>query len=213
MAIKTKSKYIPQDKINNAYSKLEGVDELVFRIYHRTAIRLGELEDYVKLAERTYLQYSATLGNRFVDLTPQKKNNKRLLPLVLTEEEVKQLFTISLNKKAIEARIAKWKLGFSAHDLRATFITNGLEKDINPVKMMNLTGHKELSSLLKYSRLTTEHSLWMYEYITADYAEWRKSDDIDFLKKQLDFYEKEYNKVRQRMVVQTNRFKLFGRKK
>lgn len=180
MKTKTQSKYIDQKTLKHTYEQLSKIDKAVFTILYKTGIRIGEFKQYV---DSIYNKIISTGMPEYIDLTPQKKNNKRLLPIVISEYQVIALQDISLEKKALQKRIAKWDIGFSAHDFRATFITLALEKEINPIKLMTITGHKEMKSLLKYNRLSTENSLWMYDYITQDdYGQWTKLDEVSSLK-------------------------------
>lgn len=205
MKIKGKSKYINQKTIEKAYKTLWGADKVVFRVFHKLGIRLGEFTSYIDLAEEAIKN-----GESTIDLTPQKKNNKRLLPVVIDWDDLKLLSTISTNREAIEARVRKWGFGFSSHDLRATWVTNALEKELNPIKIMTLGGWKDMKSMLKYSRLTTENSMWMYDYITKPFEIWETTDDVAILKQELRIKDRQLNKLKamNQKLQKKKRFKL-----
>lgn len=201
---KEASKYIPQSKVETIYEKLTGSDKALFKLLHLTGIRVSEVEVVVQ----KYLQLEN--GERYIDFTPAKRNNKRLIPKVLEWEEVLELNDISLKTETIKQRVRRWNIGISPHDLRATFITNALEKEINPIKLLQITGHKDIRNLLKYNRLSSENSMWMYEYITStNTGEWARTDDVNELKEQLSLLTKQHQKLKdknKRLKEQLNEY-------
>lgn len=153
--VKENSRALAKVEITRARETLKGEDLQLFNLLFKTGLRIGEIKAYVD-------NYDQTPG--FVCINPQKKNRMRVLP----KFSIDKLKDCACGRDALMKRIQRWNLNFSAHDLRATFITRLYHRGVDGFIIQRIVGHKRISSTIAYLQINTEDNLWVYDLLETE---------------------------------------------
>lgn len=178
--------YLTEDEIQRIYDlKLEGKEEVARDLFIFQLSSGQRYSDIEKLSGKSLKEY---IGKDMVSVAQQKTKTKVAFPIddkakaildkydytlpTMSTQDVNK-YLKKIGKKAelntpcnnVELRggdvyeytCAKWQL-LTTHCSRRTFVSDGVNKNINNELIKGVTGHKSDSAFRRYNRLTAEES-------------------------------------------------------
>ncbi|AWX69690.1 tyrosine-type recombinase/integrase [[Mycoplasma] anseris] len=202
------NKHISNDKMTelinllNTFDKKQSLFTVYFHIIKANGLRMGEIYnlpwDLIKSKVSQALENNEA-NDIIIEFFPLKGNNKRLciIPAYLFQA-IKRNENKVLTRIALKSRFDKfaqyiktqddfWKeVNFTTHKLRKYFITQGLNKNISVERIAQITGHKNVGTILKhyYTRDDKEIANLINVINNNDTAK-EKDNEIENLKQKL----------------------------
>jgi integrase len=156
------SKYVPNEVFAQIVKAASPQLSAFITIARHTGMRLGEILKLVRNdvddeKEQIYVRDTKNFSQRAV---PVNAVARKALPTLPQERE---RFFIYKNRHAVESAwrhaLEKARIsGFRIHDLRHSFITDMVTKGVDITTVMEITGHRDIRMLKRYSHPTQEHN-------------------------------------------------------
>lgn len=155
------SKYVPNEVFAQIVRAASPQLSAFITIARHTGMRLGEILKLVRNdvdfeKEQTYVRDTKNFNQRAVPVNAVVREALSTLP-----KETEGFFTYK-NRSGVERA---WRhaldragvSGFRIHDLRHSFITDIVTKGVDIPTVMEITGHRDIRMLKRYSHPTEEH--------------------------------------------------------